>query len=214
MRRYEGAAPGTVRTGLEWGLDTGEAEHERGARPVRLNGLDAALVELETDRAPLQMLAVLMLDTTTVPGGYEYARLRDFLAARIHVVPPCRRVLVAVPGKLHRPVWAEVGELDWDYHLPRVVSGEPLDLARLSTIAAELAEQRLDRSRPLWQLLVVEDATAPRVAVIARVHHALMDGSAAWSSWVRCSRSNRRRRPTTRRCSTRRRARRAASGCW
>jgi diacylglycerol O-acyltransferase / wax synthase len=177
VRRYEGAPPGTVGTGLGWGLDTGEAERERGAaRPVRLNGLDAALVELETDRTPLQMIAVLMLDTTTVPGGYEYARLRDFLATRIHVVPPCRRMLVAVPGKLHRPVWAEVGELDWDYHLPRVVSGEPLDLARLSTIAAELAEQRLDRSRPLWQLLVVEDATAPRVAVIARVHHALMDG--------------------------------------
>ena len=57
---------------------------------------------------------------------------------------------------------AEVGELDWDYHLPRIVLGEPLDLARLSTIAAELGEQLLDRSRPLWQLLVVEDATVCR----------------------------------------------------
>ena len=101
-----------MRTGLEWGLDTGEAERERGAaRPVRLNGLDAAMVELETDRTPLQMIAVLMLDTTTVPGGYEYARLRDFLATRIHVVPPCRRMLGAVPGSLHRAVWSEVGEL-------------------------------------------------------------------------------------------------------
>jgi diacylglycerol O-acyltransferase len=142
----------------------------------RLSGFDTAALALETDASPLHMMAILVLDTSTVPGGYSYERLRNFLAARIHVVPPLLQQLVRVPGELHRPVWVDAGPLDWDYHLPRTILAEPLDDARLSYIAGELASRRLDRDRPLWQLHVVEDPTSSRVALMARVHHALMDG--------------------------------------
>ena len=142
----------------------------------RLSGMDAASVGLETEATPLHMQAVLVFDTSTIPGGYRYDRLRDLLAARIHVVPPLLQQLVRVPGGIHRPVWVDAPDLDWDYHLPRVLSTEPLDLEFLSRFAAELAGQRLDRSRPLWQLQVVEGPTDDRIALVARVHHALMDG--------------------------------------
>lgn len=142
----------------------------------RLSGIDTAALALETDSSPLHMMAVLVLDTSEAPGGYSYDRLRSFLASRIHLVPPLLRRLADVPARVHRPMWLEVDRIDWDYHLPRTVSTEPLELARLGALAAELATLRLDRTRPLWQLGVVEDATASRVVLIARVHHALMDG--------------------------------------
>jgi WS/DGAT/MGAT family acyltransferase len=122
------------------------------------------------------MTAVLVFDTSTVPGGYSYERLRHLLASRIHVVPPLLRQLQVVPGRIHRPVWVDAPTIDWDYHVPRIISTEPLGLRRLATIAAESLEQRLDRDKPLWQLQVVEDPTQPRIAIVARVHHALMDG--------------------------------------
>ena len=142
----------------------------------RLSGFDAAALALESASSPLHMTAVLVLDTSDVPGGYSYERLRDFLAARIHRVPPLLQRLVRVPGGVHRPVWVEASSIDWSYHLPRTIVTEPLDLRLLAEIAAERAQQRLDRGQPLWQLLVVEDPTGSRVALIACVHHALMDG--------------------------------------
>lgn len=142
----------------------------------RLSGIDATFVEMETAASPMQMMAVLLLDTSTVPGGYSYERLREFLVANLHRVPPLMRRLVAVPGRVHRPVWVDVDELDWDYHLPREVSVDPLDLERLSRMAGRIAAGRLDRDRPLWQLTIVEDAQTPCVAIVAKLHHALMDG--------------------------------------
>lgn len=142
----------------------------------RLSGLDAASLALEAAATPLHMTAVLVFDTSTVPGGYSYERLRHLLASRIHVVPPLLQQLQEVPGQVHRPVWVDAPTIDWDYHLPRVISTEPLTFEQLATIAGELLEERLDRTRPLWQLQVVEDPTQERIAIMARVHHALMDG--------------------------------------
>ena len=128
----------------------------------RLSGIDTAALALETDASPLHMMAVLVLDTSVVPGGYWYERLREFLATRIDVVPPLLQLLRRVPGELHRPVWVDAPAIDWDYHLPRTILTEPLDLSRLGAFAAELAGRRLDRDRPLWQLHVVEDAGTER----------------------------------------------------
>jgi WS/DGAT/MGAT family acyltransferase len=144
--------------------------------PIRLSGLDTASLLLETDACPLHMMAVLLLDTSTTPGGYSYANLRNFLETRIHVVPPLLRCVAGIPGALHRPVWVDAENIDWEYHLPRTVVTTRLDLVRLGQIAGEVASQRLDRGRPLWRLRVVEDATSDQVALIATVHHALMDG--------------------------------------
>jgi diacylglycerol O-acyltransferase len=49
----------------------------------QLRGLDAASRALETEATPLHMMAVLVFDTATVPGGYSYERIRDLLAARV-----------------------------------------------------------------------------------------------------------------------------------
>jgi diacylglycerol O-acyltransferase len=144
--------------------------------PIRLSGLDTAALLLESDACPMQMMAVLMLDTSTMPDGYRYGTVRNFLEQRIDLVPPLLRRIMGVPGSLHRPVWIDAESIDWDYHLPRTVLTERLDLPRLSRITGELAAEHLDRSRPLWRLRVVEGPDPTRVALIATVHHALMDG--------------------------------------
>jgi diacylglycerol O-acyltransferase / wax synthase len=113
----------------------------------RLSGLDAASLALEAAATPLHMTAVLVFDTSTVPGGYSYERLRHLLASRIHLVPPLLQQLQVVPGNVHRPVWVDAPTIDWDYHLPRVISTDALTFQQLATIAAELLEERLDRAR-------------------------------------------------------------------
>jgi diacylglycerol O-acyltransferase len=143
---------------------------------MRLSGLDTAALLLESETCPMQMMAVLLLDTSTMPGGYSYETVRSFLRQRIHVVPPLLRCVMGVPGSLHRPVWVDAEQIDWDYHLPRTVVTEPLDLHRLAHIAGELAAEHLDRSRPLWRLRVLESPSTTTVALVATVHHALMDG--------------------------------------
>jgi diacylglycerol O-acyltransferase / wax synthase len=142
----------------------------------RLSGFDTAALALETDATPLHMMAVLLLDTSALADGNRYEEIRAFLSSRIHVVPPLLLRLQSVPGAVHRPVWIEAGELDWDYHVPRTILTEPVGIASLNRVAADLAAARLDRDRPLWQMHVIEGPNEDRVAIIACVHHALMDG--------------------------------------
>jgi diacylglycerol O-acyltransferase len=124
----------------------------------------------------MQMMAVLLLDTSTMPGGYSFERLRTFLQGRIHVVPPLFRRVMGVPGSIHRPAWIDAETIDWDYHLPRTLVAERLELPYLGRVAGELAAEHLDLSRPLWRLRVIEGPTSTEVALLATVHHALMDG--------------------------------------
>src|SRR4051812_8292630 len=111
----------------------------------RLSGIDTAALALETDATPLHMMAVLLLDTSALSDGDRYDEVRAFLASRIHVMPPLLLRLQRVPGEVHRPMWIESGELDWDYHAPRTILTEPVGVASLNRVAADLAATRLDR---------------------------------------------------------------------
>ncbi|MCZ7527124.1 MAG: wax ester/triacylglycerol synthase family O-acyltransferase [Acidimicrobiia bacterium] len=144
----------------------------------RLNGLDAAFLAAETRTSPLHIGAVLLLDPSTVPGGYSFGGLRAFVGDRLHLVPPLQRRLVEVPLGLGGPVWVEERDLDVDRHLRRAAVPAPGGRRELGALVADLFSRPLDRARPLWEMHVVEGLEGGRVAVVAKVHHALMDGMA------------------------------------
>jgi diacylglycerol O-acyltransferase len=137
-------------------------------------GIDSAFLAIETGGHPLHVMAVMILDPSTVPGGFSFERFREFAADRLGGIPPFRQKLVPVPLGVARPRWVDV-EVDINDHLHHVIldGGGLADLARL---AADLEPAPLDRELPLWSMYVVEGLDDGAVAVVAKVHHALMDG--------------------------------------
>ena len=86
----------------------------------RLSGLDASFLYLETAAQPLHVCSILEIDTSTIPGGYSFDRLRDALSLRIKAMPEFREKLGDNRFNLDHPVWVEDKDFDVDRHLHRI----------------------------------------------------------------------------------------------
>jgi diacylglycerol O-acyltransferase / wax synthase len=146
-----------------------------------LEGLDAAFLSLETPTTPLHVGAVLVLDP---PEGTRslfspttrYAQIRRVLAQRLHLVGPFRQRALRVPLGLHHPVWADDPDFELDDHLSRASLPTPGGRLELDAFVAAAMSRPLDPDRPLWEMFVVEGLEWDRTALIAKVHHAILDG--------------------------------------
>ena len=148
----------------------------------RLSGLDASFLYLETAAQPLHVCSILELDTSTMPGGYTFDRLRDELALRIKAMPQFREKLADSRLNLDHPVWVDDKDFDVDRHLHRIGLPSPGGRDELAEICGHIASLPLDRSRPLWEMWVIENIAGTdaheggRLAVMTKVHHAAVDG--------------------------------------
>ncbi|MEJ7764658.1 MAG: wax ester/triacylglycerol synthase family O-acyltransferase [Acidimicrobiales bacterium] len=142
----------------------------------RLSGLDATFLALETAASPMHVSGIFVADPSTAPGGFSFERYRQMVADRLHLAPPWRRRLAEVPFGIHHPLWIEDPGFDLDFHVRRAALPSPGGRAELAQFAAEFHGLPLDRSRPLWQLYVVEGLEGGRVAVVSKTHHAAIDG--------------------------------------
>jgi len=148
----------------------------------RLSGLDASFLYLETAAQPMHVCSVLELDTSTMPGGYTFDRLRDALSLRIKAMPEFREKLADSRFNLDHPVWVEDNDFDVDRHLHRIGLPGPGGRAELAEICGHIASLPLDRSRPLWEMWVIENVAGTdahaggRLALMTKVHHASVDG--------------------------------------
>ncbi|MCV7151200.1 WS/DGAT/MGAT family O-acyltransferase [Mycolicibacterium pyrenivorans] len=148
----------------------------------RLSGLDASFLYLETAAQPLHVCSILELDTSTMPGGYTFDRLRDGLELRIKAMPEFREKLADNRFNLDHPVWVEDKDFDVDRHLHRIGLPSPGGRSELAQICGHIASLPLDRTRPLWEMWVIENVGGTdahdggRIAVMTKVHHASVDG--------------------------------------
>ncbi len=148
----------------------------------RLSGLDASFLYLETAAQPLHVCSILELDTSTMPGGYTFDRLRDGLSVRIRAMPEFRERIADNRFNLDHPVWVEDKDFDVDRHLHRIGLPSPGGRTELAEICGHIASLPLDRSRPLWEMWVIENVAGTdahaggRIAVMTKVHHAGVDG--------------------------------------
>lgn len=143
----------------------------------RLTGLDAAFLYLETPTHHMHVAMTMVLDATSMPGGYSFDKIKDFIEKRLHLVPPFRRRLVNVPLNLHHPVWVDDPHFDLDYHIRRIGCPAPGGRRELGEMAGQIASSPLDRSRPLWELWVIEGLKQDRIGIVTKVHHAAIDGA-------------------------------------
>lgn len=142
----------------------------------RMSGLDATFLYLETPSLHTHVVGVVVLDTTTMPGGYSYERLYDLFQRRLRGIPAFRRRVLFVPLDLDHPVWIDDPDFDLDAHLFRIAVRPPGTMHELAEIVGDFASRPLDRSRPLWEAWVVEGLERDRVALVTKVHHAAIDG--------------------------------------
>ena len=150
----------------------------------QLSGLDAGFLSLETATAPMSIGSVSILDPRTEGGRLDAGALREVLRRRLGRAPALRRRLASLPFDLTRPYWVEMApeEIDLEAHVEATELPEPGGWHELSELMAWELGRPLDRGRPLWQLLFVEGlrsipgAPPDAVALIARVHHAAIDG--------------------------------------
>ena len=148
----------------------------------RLSGLDASFLYLETPAQPLHVCSILELDTSTIPGGYTFDRLRDELGLRIKAMPEFREKLANNRFNLDHPVWVDDNDFDVDRHLHRIGLPAPGGRRELAEICGHIASLQLDRRRPLWEMWVIENVAdtdahdGGRLAVMTKVHHAGVDG--------------------------------------
>jgi diacylglycerol O-acyltransferase / wax synthase len=142
-----------------------------------MSGLDSSFLSLETATQPLQVFSVMELNTATIPGGYSFGRLRDALAERVRAMPEFREKLSDSVLNLDFPAWVPDSDFDIDNHVHRIGLPAPGGRAELEQLCGYLAGLRLDRSRPLWQMWVIEGLDSRGVAVMLMLHHAMADGA-------------------------------------
>ena len=146
---------------------------------VSLSGIDAAFLSLETPSTPMNIVGTLVLDPASAGGGYTYERVLRLVEERLPHLAPFRRRLVAVPFGLDHPVWIDDPDLHAPSHVHRVAVPAPGSERILADLVAQIAAQPLDRTRPLWELWVVEGLAEGRVALVLKLHHAVADGVSA-----------------------------------
>ena len=142
----------------------------------RLSGLDAAFLYLETPSLHMHVAMTAIFDPSTMPGGYSFQRFREVVQERLHLVPPFRRRAIEVPFGLGHPVWIEDPNFDLDYHLRRRAVPSPGGPRELAELAGDVCSRPLDRTRPLWEMYIVENLADGNIGLIARMHHATIDG--------------------------------------
>lgn len=142
----------------------------------RLTGLDASFLYLETDTQLLHVCALLILDPPADGTDYEFTALKEELSRRLHLVPSMRRRVHRVPFDLDHPVWVTDHDFDLDRHVHRLGLPSPGGPKELAELVGDLAAQPMDRTRPLWEMWVIEGLADDKVAVVSKYHHAAVDG--------------------------------------
>ncbi|MGJ7440312.1 WS/DGAT/MGAT family O-acyltransferase [Aquipuribacter sp. MA13-6] len=137
----------------------------------RLSALDASFLYAEEPGAPQHVGTVMVFE-----GPIDYPRLQRHLAGRIAFVPRYRKRVTPVPGRLANPVWTDDPRFELGFHVRRSALPRPGSTDQLRELVARVHPRELDRSRPLWELYVVEGLAGDRFALISKAHHALVDG--------------------------------------
>ncbi len=147
----------------------------------RLSATDAAFLEIETEAAHMHVGGVVTLSVDPVrgeAGGVDFDRVRDTLERRLATLPRLRQRLRRVPGVRHW-AWVDDPHFNLGYHVRHTALPRPGDDGQLERLTSRIFSQRLDRERPLWEMWIVEGLSDDRWALIAKVHHCLLDGVGA-----------------------------------
>ncbi len=145
--------------------------------PERLSPLDVSFLYMETPTTAMHVGGVVVLEPPD--ERFDYDRLVELISQRIGLVPRYRQKVKWVPGRLANPVWVDDRDFDVTYHVRRSALPKPGNREQLKELVARLQSRRLDRTRPLWEIYLVEGLEGGQIAVVTKTHHAMVDGVSA-----------------------------------
>ena len=144
----------------------------------QLSAMDASFLYIESPTMPQHVLGVMLLDAKGSKGGFSKERFRQVIEQRIHLMPSFERSIVEVPLHLDHPYWVHDHEVDLDEHLHTATLPAPGDLKALGKLVGDIGAKVLRRDRPLWELWLVDGLKTGQVAMVAKMHHSTIYGSA------------------------------------
>lgn len=146
----------------------------------RLGPQDASFLYLETPNVHQHVGGLAVLDPSTAPGGkVAYGDLVEVLSSRLHLAPRFRQKVLFPPLAVARPVWVDDADFDPSFHLRRAALPTPGGRRELIDYVQRVISRPLDRTKPLWEAYFIEGMEDGLVAVLTKVHHAMVDGMAA-----------------------------------
>jgi diacylglycerol O-acyltransferase / wax synthase len=138
----------------------------------RLSSQDAGFLHIEDAVTHMHIGSVSIMEGPPPP----YVDLSDMVAGKLPLVRRYRQVVRPVPFDLGRPVWADDPYFNLEYHLRHTALPQPGGDEELRNLVGRLMAQKLDRSKPLWEIWMVEGLDRDRWALISKVHHCMVDG--------------------------------------
>jgi WS/DGAT/MGAT family acyltransferase len=142
----------------------------------QLSGLDASFLTMETATTFGHVGGVSIFGAEGDGPPLRFEDVQRLIAERLHLLPPYRRRLVEVPLGLDRPYWIEDPDFDLDFHVREIGLPPPGNREQLADQVARIHGRPLDRTRPLWELYVIEGLAGGEVAMYTKTHHAAIDG--------------------------------------
>ena len=145
---------------------------------IHLSGTDASFLHLETPEMPMHVGSLQIADLPEDHAGDYCEDVKRWMATRMHLAKVFQRKLALMPFDLANPVWVDDEDVDLDDRVRHVILPRPGTLEQLEKYVARLYSSRLDRSRRLWEIHVVEGLNTGQVAIYNKMHHAAIDGQA------------------------------------
>ncbi|MFP5332307.1 MAG: WS/DGAT/MGAT family O-acyltransferase [Acidimicrobiia bacterium] len=143
-----------------------------------LSYLDSSFLALETRTTHMHVAGVAIFEAGPLrdsEGGIDIARIRAHIGSKLQYIPRYRQRLGYVPYN-RSPVWIDDETFNFDYHVRHTSLPRPGTDTQLRSLAGRIVSQQLDRSKPLWELWVVEGLEGDRFAIVAKIHHCMIDG--------------------------------------
>lgn len=144
---------------------------------TRLSASDASFYQLENTATPMYVGLLLILRRPR--AGLSYEALLETVEQRLPQIPRYRQKVQEVKLGLARPVWIDDRDFDITYHVRRSALPSPGSDEQLHELIARLAARPLDKSRPLWEMYLVEGLEKNRIALYTKSHQALINGVTA-----------------------------------
>jgi diacylglycerol O-acyltransferase len=149
-----------------------------GGHYERLSALDASFLEIENESSHMHVGVALLFDATPLRashGGLDMERIRAYVESRLQLLPRYRQRLTYIPVERH-PAWIDDERFNLFYHVRHSALPRPGEERQLKRLCGRLLSQKLDSTKPLWEIWVVEGLEGDQFALVAKAHHAMVDG--------------------------------------
>ncbi len=142
----------------------------------QLTSLDHQFLAIESRRHTGHVAGLAILDGSTVSSEWGCSTVKEMIRSRLPLLPPLRWRLAEVPLNLDYPYWVDDEEFDLDYHVRELALPRPGSDQQLAEQVSRIVSRPLDRSRPLWELYLIEGLESGHTAMLTKIHHAVIDG--------------------------------------